>query len=171
MYVSRRHVADISNFTRMEANNLAIKISSSVQYAYQAFRNYPYLVPSNPSPGAYLHYNFIRKPASDFGWDWGPAIAPVGIHDNVYILASDQPFLTGIHLQQFHNEADSIRLIVEAEIWVPVNTTKPYEVTVILPEVPDLLPVIETIPSLSEGRQAFSITVSATASMHHHPPT
>lgn len=42
------------------------------------------------------HYNFIRKPASDFGWDWGPAIAPMGIYGNVVLEAYSTAFLTGV---------------------------------------------------------------------------
>ena len=31
------------------------------------------------APLALPSYNFLRKPASDFGWDWGPAFAPIGL--------------------------------------------------------------------------------------------
>jgi len=31
------------------------------------------------APGAMPHYNFLRKTASDFGWDWGPAFAAAGL--------------------------------------------------------------------------------------------
>ena len=31
------------------------------------------------APGAIPHYNFLRKTASDFGWDWGPAFAAAGL--------------------------------------------------------------------------------------------
>jgi hypothetical protein len=40
-------------------------------------------------------YNFLRKPASDFGWDWGPAFAPAGIHGGVQLITWDHPKLTG----------------------------------------------------------------------------
>ena len=38
------------------------------------------------APRAVPHYNFLRKPASDSGWDWGPAFAAAGL-GSVYIEA------------------------------------------------------------------------------------
>lgn len=46
--------------------------------------------------GSMPGYNFIRKAASDFGWDWGPAFAPSGISGPVYLHAYSQPFITGV---------------------------------------------------------------------------
>ena len=43
----------------------------------------------------YPHLNFLRKPACDFGWDWGPALAPAGILGAVQLLVADFPYLTG----------------------------------------------------------------------------
>jgi beta-mannosidase len=47
------------------------------------------------APGAWDVYNFLRKPASDFGWDWGPAFAPAGVHGVVELLGFDKALLTG----------------------------------------------------------------------------
>ena len=47
------------------------------------------------SAGGLSYYNFIRKPASDFGWDWGPAFAPAGIYGTVEIQAYSNAILTG----------------------------------------------------------------------------
>ena len=50
------------------------------------------------------HYNFLRKPPADFGWDWGPAFAPAGIYGGVLLVAQDTVYITGavpriVHLQ------------------------------------------------------------------------
>ena len=42
------------------------------------------------------HWNFLRKPASDFGWDWGPAFAPSGIYGGVQLKAYSAAHMTGL---------------------------------------------------------------------------
>ncbi len=39
------------------------------------------------------HYNFLRKTASDFGWDWGPALMPAGILGPVRLEAYSHAIL------------------------------------------------------------------------------
>lgn len=46
--------------------------------------------------GAHGQYNFLRKPASDFGWDWGPGFAPSGIGGPVWLRGYSAPFLAGV---------------------------------------------------------------------------
>ena len=45
--------------------------------------------------GGLSYYNFIRKPASDFGWDWGPAFTPAGIYGMIEIEAYSSAIMTG----------------------------------------------------------------------------
>ena len=40
-------------------------------------------------------YNFIRKPGSDAGWDWGPSLMAQGIYGSVELHAYSTPYLTG----------------------------------------------------------------------------
>ncbi len=52
-------------------------------------------VPTHQAPGAFGHFAFIRKPASDLGWDWGPALAPAGVHGDVLLVSYCQPYVAG----------------------------------------------------------------------------
>lgn len=45
--------------------------------------------------GGFEHFNFLRKPASDWGWDWGPAFAASGIHGDVQLVALNTAWLKG----------------------------------------------------------------------------
>ena len=45
------------------------------------------------APRAVPHYNLLRKPALDFGWDWGPAFAAAGL-GSVYIEACMDAHIT-----------------------------------------------------------------------------
>lgn len=42
------------------------------------------------------HYNFLRKPPADFGWDWGPSFTPAGIYGTPLLLATEHAFLKGV---------------------------------------------------------------------------
>ena len=53
---------------------------------------YPYDIDSFSQYFNFSSRNFVRKVASDFGWDWGPAFLPIGIWQNIrwinsYLLA------------------------------------------------------------------------------------
>ena len=59
-------------------------------HAADQVSQYPYDVPYTQQIGSTGQYNFIRKAASDFGWDWGPAFAPVGISKGIEIVAIEK---------------------------------------------------------------------------------
>lgn len=71
-----------ASLLRAGANKLTVRFNSSLRYAAAEAAAYPYPVPhtqyhnvwSEPS-----HRNFVRKPSSDFGWDWGPSFVPTGL--------------------------------------------------------------------------------------------
>ncbi len=55
-------------------NTISIRFDSAIQVANQNMREH------GPLPEGYEHpYNFIRKMASNFGWDWGPTFVTAGI--------------------------------------------------------------------------------------------
>jgi len=63
-------------------NTLDVLLKSAVYYAQNQAQSYPYPVPP-ACPPAQQHgecfFNFIRKQACSFSWDWGPAFPTVGI--------------------------------------------------------------------------------------------
>ena len=52
------------------ATSLKILIHPAEETANARAANYSYGVPGLTQPGGLSYYNFLRKPASDFGWDW-----------------------------------------------------------------------------------------------------
>ncbi|KAG7667918.1 hypothetical protein Ndes2437B_g07964 [Nannochloris sp. 'desiccata'] len=86
----RRHVFDIAEFLLEGANLLEITIQPAAAYAATqatAHRDMVhYSVPYTKQVGNTGAYNYIRKAASDFGWDWGPSFAPSGISGGVDII-------------------------------------------------------------------------------------
>ncbi|MEW5297316.1 MAG: hypothetical protein WDW36_000533 [Sanguina aurantia] len=120
----RRFFIPVGSLLRTGRNTLEIVLHPIVPIAQQAHDTFPYEVPANQAIGAYPHYNFVRKPASDFGWDWGPAFAIAGVQGDVSLLAHSVGVLTGLHIQQFHSPDSNIQLVVEAEILVPSAGSK-----------------------------------------------
>ncbi|KXZ48197.1 hypothetical protein GPECTOR_29g104 [Gonium pectorale] len=111
-------------------NTLAITLHPAVPYVRQQAASYPYPVPSNTAVGAFGQFAFVRKPASDLGWDWGPAFAPAGVAGPVRLVWYCRPFLAGLHvLEQIHGSKRDpkagegaggfITLRLEAEVWIP----------------------------------------------------
>lgn len=76
-------------------NTLQLTIYAAPAAAQAAADDYPYTVPFVQQQGGLPNYNFIRKAASDFGWDWGPAFAPSCVTGDVTLTAYSAPFLTG----------------------------------------------------------------------------
>lgn len=86
-------VKGVLNGTAPAALRVVIKPAEATANARAA--NYSYGVPGLTQPGGLGYYNFLRKPASDFGWDWGPAFTPAGIYGAVELQAYSGAFLTG----------------------------------------------------------------------------
>ncbi len=52
---------------------------SAVATGTELERSYGYHVPSDQYINGLTGRQFVRKAQSDFGWDWGPAFAPMGV--------------------------------------------------------------------------------------------
>ena len=87
---------DVRPFLRAGVNTLRIKFDSPYAYAEEQQRLL------GDRPNAYAEpFNFIRKQACNFGWDWGPTLVtsgiwqPIGLHSwKVARLAEVRPQVT-----------------------------------------------------------------------------
>ncbi|MEU4702744.1 glycoside hydrolase family 2 protein [Nonomuraea dietziae] len=70
----RSYRFEAAHALRPGANRLSVVFSSAVEHAERLREELGF------RPGAYAApYNFIRKMACNFGWDWGPALVTAGI--------------------------------------------------------------------------------------------
>ena len=70
----RRYRFDVTGALRPGANRLVVRFAAPYAYA-ERLRD-----ELGDRPGAYPEpYNFIRKMACNFGWDWGPTLVTAGI--------------------------------------------------------------------------------------------
>ncbi|KAJ7136339.1 glycoside hydrolase family 2 protein [Mycena crocata] len=82
----RQYVFDISFLSSLTAGNLTVAFESAYWYGLN--------ISARPDAETIIGDTFevpadrayIRKIASDFGWDWGPAFVPSGIFKPVYII-------------------------------------------------------------------------------------
>jgi beta-mannosidase len=102
-----------------EANTLTLVFASPVNWPAEVEANYPYTVPATPQMGL-DHRQFIRKVQSDYGWDWGPAFAPIGVWRPVFLRGYSKPTVRHIVINQAHNADGSVDLNVTAFIKSPV---------------------------------------------------
>ena len=74
---------DVKPYLREGENDLSITFRSALAYAHEQVERLGYLPNSSyPHP-----FNFIRKMACNFGWDWGPALVTAGIWQPLYLEA------------------------------------------------------------------------------------
>lgn len=73
--------------------NLTLVFTSAASWAAEESKREPHYpsqleLPDGPATTIYEfpHRQFIRKAQSDFGWDWGPALVPVGPQQPAYII-------------------------------------------------------------------------------------
>ncbi|CAM9099598.1 unnamed protein product [Ectocarpus fasciculatus] len=86
-----------------DGNVLLIVLHGATQYVSGQAADYPYEVPETENYNVWAepsHRNFIRKPGSDFGWDWGPAFIPAGIYGGVEFFQSSAGVLENIIVHQ-----------------------------------------------------------------------
>jgi len=68
----RHWTVSVKNFLVPGANTLTITIIPAMYESLRLRKDHPYSIPMIHQMGSVGAYTFVRKPASDLGWDWGP---------------------------------------------------------------------------------------------------
>ncbi|MEU8260690.1 glycoside hydrolase family 2 protein [Micromonospora sp. NPDC048999] len=125
---------DVGGLLRPGANTLTVRFDSAYGYA-QAHRER-----LGDRPNAYPEpFNFIRKTACNFGWDWGPTLVTAGVWQEIGLhawstarLATVRPLVTldedtgRVELRVEVERAADVPLVVRAEVaGVAVEATIP----------------------------------------------
>ena len=106
------------------ANTLEVRFKSPVTFAAQQRASYPAEIHTYAPPwGNTENKTFVRKQQCDFGWDWGPALASVGIWRPASVLSYNVGRLTGAtSTAELDDDATHWRLEVKTFIeYIPVR--------------------------------------------------
>ncbi|MFR9778619.1 glycosyl hydrolase 2 galactose-binding domain-containing protein [Micromonospora sp. MS34] len=102
---------DVGALLRPGTNTLAVRFDSPYRYA-EAHRER-----LGDRPNAYPEpFNFIRKTACNFGWDWGPTVVTAGIWQEIGLHAWSTARLAGVRpLVTVEGDIGRVELHVEVE--------------------------------------------------------
>ncbi|MEJ2757315.1 MAG: glycoside hydrolase family 2 protein [Anaerolineales bacterium] len=96
----RQYRWDVKKFLKPEGNIIHITFESPVQYIAEkeSIRSMPsvyHAIPGGPH---------LRKAPSQFGWDWGPKLPPIGIWKDIRLEGASDARLSEVHLRQIHQD-------------------------------------------------------------------
>ena len=85
-------------------NRLEVRfLSNSAEAARKAAQS-PYPVPFTTDNNRIPHYNFLRKPHCDAGWDWNIALSPLGLCGPVTLRRDEVARLDDVMVRQIHHD-------------------------------------------------------------------
>ena len=114
--------------------------------------------------GSIPQYNFVRKAASDFGWDWGPAFAPAGVRGSVQLRATSSAWVVGLTVRHELFDNSSASLTADALLLLPPAAEQPEEgmLTLALRDPDGRLQHQVAVSVLLSPRQAACVSQPAT---------
>lgn len=96
----RAYHFDIKPFVHAGQNSLEISFAAPMTYG----ENLRDSLGGLPNAYAGMPFNFMRKMASNFGWDWGPILTTSGIWQPIYVEAWNTARITSVRPLVFLNE-------------------------------------------------------------------
>ncbi|MGC9398363.1 MAG: beta-mannosidase [Anaerolineae bacterium] len=108
----RRYTWDVTGELTEGENEVRVLLHGPLPYLRARHAEEPLPGPTHSIPGG----PHLRKAPSQFGWDWGPKLPPVGIWKEVWLEGYTAARLADVHLRQHHDDGDvtlSVDLTVE----------------------------------------------------------
>jgi beta-mannosidase len=106
-----RHDYDVTGALVQGINQLEIRFLSNSRIAAEKAAASAIPTPYMAQNCRLPHYNFLRKPQCDAGWDWGIALSPIGIYGNITLRRTDPIRLEDVMVRQ-HHESGRVRVEV-----------------------------------------------------------
>lgn len=110
-----RHDLDVGGILVRGRNRLQIRFLSNTAVAAEKAAAFPFAVPYIFWNNRLAHFNFLRKPQCDAGWDWNIALSPLGVYGGIRLRRSDPLRLDDVMIRQRHEGG---RVHLEAELIV-----------------------------------------------------
>ncbi|MBN1311132.1 MAG: glycoside hydrolase family 2 protein [Anaerolineae bacterium] len=116
----RQYRWEVTDLLQDGENQLLIDFPSPVAYAVSRQAERPLKTVNQFVDGG----PYLRKAPCQFGWDWGPSLAPIGIWQDIRLEGCSTARLDDIHLRQQHSDDTvTVSATVEVEQWESTSLT------------------------------------------------
>ena len=80
------HYVDVTPYLKDGENSISFAFRSAESLALERNEKLPYPIPCSRYPNDSPNRNLVRKTQCNAGWDWGPCIMTVGIHESITLI-------------------------------------------------------------------------------------
>ena len=146
------HFIEITKFLKEGENTISFSFRSSESLATERNEKLSYPIPCSRYPNDSPNRNLVRKTQCNAGWDWGPCIMSVGIHESIKLIETGSSLFESFSVIPRLKED---KWEVEFECWIEAIKEKRVSVKA---EIAGKS--IEGIFDLKEGINKYSIFLS-----------
>lgn len=119
-----RYDLDVSTALITGENTLELRFLSNSAMAIAKSESFPFPVPYIKWNNRIPHYNFLRKPQCDAGWDWNIALSPLGVYGDIELRPVGDARLDDVTIRQFHAAGKvTVEVDLHCHAVAPVQTT------------------------------------------------
>ena len=126
----RQYRWDVKSLLKDAGNELLIEFASPVQFVTAQEAERPMKGVSQAIAGG----PHLRKAPSQFGWDWGPQLPPIGIWKDIRLEGYANARIKDVHLTQQHANDGSVTISAKVKTQSWDNAPRSATLTVVAPD-------------------------------------